>query len=199
MARATTCMRPRSSRFSLHLMIDTTTRLRHLRPALAPALPIVHKPGRKAQSGAFSIEAETPTRRHRGCAALRLWSVLEEGIEAAWIVRHLGRLGKMHHGRRQVHVGGVPDGRLRPLRNEFDAVRMVERRALHEPGDAPILTMSGCTMRTPAQRSSSMPLICPATDPTDATATNEAIGIQFNCPQKIGVRLPNWLTRADRR
>ena len=30
----------------------------------------------------------------------------------------------------------VPDGRLRLVRHELDAVRMAERGALHEPGDA---------------------------------------------------------------
>jgi hypothetical protein len=51
----------------------------------------------------LEFEAETRTPRHRD-AVLRLWSVLEEGIEAAWIVRHLDQLGKVHHGRHQVHV-----------------------------------------------------------------------------------------------
>ena len=94
-------------------------------------------------------EAEARTRRQRECAVPRIWSVLEEGIEAAWIVRHLDRLGKVHQGRNQVNVGGVPDGRLRLMRDELDAVRMAERGTLHEPGDAPILTKSSCTTRTP--------------------------------------------------
>jgi hypothetical protein len=33
----------------------------------------------------------------------------------------------------------VPDGQLRLVRDELDAVRVAERGALHEPGDAPIL------------------------------------------------------------
>jgi hypothetical protein len=73
------------------------------------------------------------------------------------IFRHLDRLGKVHHGRHQVHVGGVGDGRLRLVPDEFDAVRMAERGALHEHGDAPILTMSGCTKRTPAAMRSATP------------------------------------------
>jgi hypothetical protein len=43
------------------------------------------------------FEADTRTERHRECALLRIWSVLEEGMEAARIVRHLDRLGKVHH------------------------------------------------------------------------------------------------------
>jgi hypothetical protein len=57
------------------------------------------------------------------------------GIEAAWIVRHLDRFGKIHHGSHQVHLGGVPDGRLRLVQDEL-AVRMAERGALQGPGDA---------------------------------------------------------------
>src|SRR6516164_8055249 len=57
------------------------------------------------------FEAGIRTQRHRECAVLRLWSVVEEGIAAAWIVRHVGRLGKVHRSPHQVHVGGAPDGR----------------------------------------------------------------------------------------
>ena len=39
-------------------------------------------------------------------------------------------LARCIHGRHQVHVGSVPDGRLHLVRDELDAVRMAGRGAL---------------------------------------------------------------------
>src|SRR5215469_13670871 len=82
-ARATTCMRPRSSPFSLHLMIDTTTRLRLLWPACPSYTSSIARPSQGLLDSAADPDQSIPLARARALALEHPSEVIHEPTSAA--------------------------------------------------------------------------------------------------------------------
>ena len=60
----------------------------------------------------------------------------KSGVHAAGRIGVLRRLGHVHERRQHMQIGDVADRRLRLVRHELDAVRVADRGALHQAGDA---------------------------------------------------------------
>ena len=66
----------------------------------------------------------------------RLRRVLEHRVRARRRIVPLDRLARLQLRRHDMHVGQVADHRLRLVRHQLDAVRLRQRRAAHQAGDA---------------------------------------------------------------